>query len=156
MVVEWPHQPHQRALARATGHACLLVVAPGSEAPHDCGVLEDWVTTGTPANEVEHRLRTLAAHRELVGGPLQALARPVELPRADAAVHRELIAGQGRPVPLATLRTAYIAAGGSAARRAFDAMLRTLTHQLAEHGQQLDRLDRDEMLLSVPSRRSPE
>lgn len=150
LVVEWPAQRHLRAVARSTGHACLLVVARGAAPPDDCGVIEDWIVDGCDPADIGRRRRALSARRAAIGRPRQDLAQPVALPPPVAAAHRELMLHQGRPVSRSTVRAAYLAAGGNASLRAFDAMLRALGITLADHDQQLDRLDGGDLLLSQP------
>lgn len=150
LVVDWPDHHHRRELARATGNACLLLVEAGAHPPNDCGPIEDWIAADADQADVAHRRRTLSRRRAMTGRPRQDLARPVDLPGDASAAHRELIAHQGRPVEADRIRAIYVGAGGGASRGSFETMLEALRRVLAEHGQQLDLLDHDDLLLTVP------
>jgi DNA-binding response OmpR family regulator len=158
VVLRWPEERDRRAVLRARGLPCLLVVVDGAAAPEDLNPLEDWVTSSAGAEEVEARTAALARWAEgaedavpIVDDDdlLRYRGRWVALGAIEARMARLLVARLGAVVRRAELERA---AWGTAPRRSntMDAMVHRFRSHAASIGLQLMTIRSRGYLLQAP------
>ncbi len=68
--VRWPAESDVREQCRALQHLCLLIVEHGAPPPEQLGVYEDWVRPPIVPEDLQARVRQLAARASLNSKPV--------------------------------------------------------------------------------------
>ena len=147
----------------ADGVPRLLLISRSCPAPVCVDELEDWVREPLEPAELEARTATLQARARLAAcrprvddsDLVRAGDRWVDLPPAQLAVARILIAQLGRVVTAEQIQAAHSAAGGSIHPKAVKAMLGRVKRRLAELDLTLTNI-RDRGYLLEPAGPEPE
>jgi hypothetical protein len=140
VLLRWPAQEDVRKRRESDGLPRLLLISHSCPAPVCPDELEDWVREPLESAELEARTATLryrarlAAQRPRVdeSGLVRVGESWVDLPPAQLAVARVLIARLGRVVTAEQIQAAHLNAGGSTHPKAVKAMIGRVKRRLAE------------------------
>jgi hypothetical protein len=140
VLLRWPAQEDVRARLETDGLPRLLLISHSCPAPVCPDELEDWVREPLEPAELEARTVTLRYRARLAtcrprvdeSGLVRAGDRWVDLPPAQLAVARVLIARLGRVVTAEQIQAAHLNAGGSTHPKAVKAMIGRVKRRLAE------------------------
>jgi hypothetical protein len=144
-LIEWPAAEALRERLAVEGRPRLLVVDASSPPPACLDELEDWVRHPVDMMDVVARTATLRHRAERRdrhpllddNGLLWLHGRWVSIPPAQLPVVRVLVERMGHVVPVAALREAYSAGGGSIDNVAVKAAMARLGRRLATLGLRL-------------------
>lgn len=140
VLLRWPAQEDVRERLETDGLPRLLLISHSCSAPVCIDELEDWVREPLEPSELEARAATLrdrarlAARRPRIdeSGLVRVGDRWVDLPPAQLAVAKVLIARLGRVVNAEQIQAAHLNAGGSTHPKAVKAMIGRIKRRLAE------------------------
>jgi hypothetical protein len=163
-LVAWPGEAERRQRLAAAGQPRLLVIAGDEAPPLPLDELEDWVREPCDPQEAAARWRTLEHRRRDRAGDLRlddaGLLRFggawVALSAIEEATAVPIVARAGWAVPMAAVRDAYRAAGGSTAV-GMPAPIARIRRKAERLGLRLHVLANGTVLLELPSpSRSPQ